>query len=99
MSSETERIRWWAVELLRNGKHKHATVLALHCYKQSFSRCETVELLENILLLGKCLCCQHMFTEALRCAQDAEEYVEDSSIGTEIAGEACLPRCKRFIAK
>eukprot|EP00942_MAST-04A_sp_MAST-4A-sp1_P013601 g13601.t1 len=28
-----------------------------------------------------------MFTEALRCAQDAEEYVEDSSIGTEIAGE------------
>ena len=86
--SETKRFRWWAVELLRKGKYKHATVLALHCYKQSFFRSNTVELLESVLLLGKCLCKQNMFKEALRCAQDAQEYVRDNTIGSEVAGEA-----------
>ena len=90
MSRENDRIRWWAVELLSHRKFKHATVLALHCYKQSFTRCDTVELLENVLLLGKCLCKQQMFPEALRCAQDAEAYINGSNVALEVVGEVLL---------
>eukprot|EP00943_MAST-04B_sp_MAST-4B-sp1_P002066 g2066.t1 len=88
LTGEIKRIRWWAVELLRKRKYKHATILALHCYKQSFIRSHTTELLENVLLLGKCLYKQHMFREALRCAQDAEAYANSDDISGEVECDA-----------
>ena len=45
-NTDSERLKWWAVELLQAGKYKAATLLALHCYQQSFSTCKTEELLK-----------------------------------------------------
>ena len=88
MNTDSERLKWWAVELLQAGKYKAATLLALHCYQQSFSTCKTEELLESVLLLGKCLVRQDMHQQAFQCMKDAEEYVKDVELDTRITGDA-----------